>query len=84
MFTITSSHGMPLDEPLVLPIPDSVAWREVEAQGMDVALLYDSWRKTPEERIREHATALNSIMSLRESFQKQNAEFEKRGHCYRK
>ena len=74
MFTITSSHGMPLDEPLVLPIPDSAAWREVESLGMDVALLYDSWRMTPDERIREHASALNFAVSLRESFQKQNAE----------
>ena len=65
---------MPLDEPLVLPVPDTAAWREVEVQGMDVALLYDSWRKTPEERIREHASALNSIVVLRESFQKQHAE----------
>jgi hypothetical protein len=75
MFTITSSHGMPLDEPLVLPVPDTAAWREVEAQGMDVKMLYDSWRMTPEERIREHAAALNSAVSMRESFQKQYAEF---------
>ena len=75
MFTITSSHGMPLDEPLVLPVPDTAAWREVEAQGMDVALLYDSWRKTPDERIREHALALNSILAMRESLQKQYGEF---------
>lgn len=75
MFTITSSHGTPLDEPLVLPLPDTAAWREVEAQGMDAKLLYDSWRMTPEERIREHASALNSMVSLREAFQKQHAEF---------
>ncbi|MEO7318227.1 MAG: hypothetical protein ABIZ56_04480 [Chthoniobacteraceae bacterium] len=74
MFTITSSHGMPLDEPLVLPVPDTAAWREVETLGMDVAMLYESWRKTPEERIREHADALNFASSLRESFQKQDAE----------
>ena len=66
---------MPLDEPLVLPVPDTAAWREVEALGMDVAMLYDSWRKTPEERIREHASALNLADSMRESCQKQYAEF---------
>lgn len=66
---------MPLDEPLVLPVPDTAAWREVEAQGMDVQMLYDSWRKTPEQRIRQHADALNSALSMRESFQKQYAEF---------
>ena len=65
---------MPLDEPLVLPVPDTAAWREVESLGMDVALLYDSWRKTPEERIREHAEALNLAVLLRETFQKQYAE----------
>ena len=74
MFTITSSHGMPLDEPLVLPIQDTAAWREVEAEGMDVKQLYDAWKMTPEERIREHAAALNFAVSLRESFEKQNAE----------
>ena len=74
MFTITSSHGMPLDEPLVLPVPDTAAWREVEALGMDVALLYDSWRMTPDERIREHASALNSALWMRESFGKQHGE----------
>ena len=66
---------MLLDEPLVLPVPDTAAWREIEAQGMDVKMLYDSWRKTPEERIREHADALNSALSMRESFQKQYAKF---------
>ena len=66
---------MPLDEPLVLPVPDTEAWREVESLGMDVAMLYDSWRKTPEQRILEHADALNSVLSMRESFQKQYAEF---------
>ena len=66
---------MPLDEPLVLPIPDTAAWRDVEAEGMDVKLLFDSWKMTPEERIREHAQALNSIVALREAFQKQHAEF---------
>lgn len=63
---------MPLDEPLTLPVPDTAAWREVEALGMDVVMLYDSWRKTPEERIREHASALNLALTLRESFQKQH------------
>ncbi len=73
MFTITSSHGIPLDEPLVLPVPDTAAWREVEALGMDVALLYHSWRLTPEERIREHSGALNLAVALRESGQKYHA-----------
>jgi hypothetical protein len=73
MLTITSSHGMPLDEPLVLPVPDTAAWREVEALGMDLVLLYQSWRKTPEERIRDHASALNLAVTMREAFLKQHA-----------
>ena len=65
MITITSSHGMPLDEPLVLPVPDTAAWREAEAMGIDLPLLYDSIRKTPDERIREHASALELAETLR-------------------
>ena len=65
MFTITSSHGTPLDEPLVLPVPDSAAWREAEAMGLDLPMLYDSIRKTPEQRIREHADALAFAEMLR-------------------
>ena len=66
---------MPLDEPLVLPVPDTAAWREAEAMGLDLPMLYDSICKTPEERIREHALALDSILAVRESFQKQYGEF---------
>ena len=74
MLTITSSHGMPLDEPIVLPVPDTAAWREVEAMGMDVVMLYESWKKTPDERIRDHARALDAMISMRESFEKQYAQ----------
>jgi hypothetical protein len=74
MVTITSAHGMPLDEPLTIPVPDTAAWREVEAMGMDVVMLYESWRKTPAERIREHASALDAVVALRESFETRYAE----------
>jgi hypothetical protein len=73
MITITSSHGCPLDEPLVLPVPDTAAWREVEALGMDLVLLYHSIQRSPAERIREHASALDLAVTLRTNFQKQNA-----------
>ena len=74
MLTITSSHGMPLDEPLLLPVPDTAAWREVVAMGMDAVMLYESWKKTPAERVREHARALDLMLSIRESFGKQYGE----------
>ena len=74
MLTITSSHGMPLDEPLLLPVPDTAAWREVVAMGMDVVMLYESWKKTPVERVRDHARALDLMLSTRESFGKQYGE----------
>lgn len=67
MFTITSSHGVLLDEPLILPVPDTASWREAEAIGIDLPMLYDSIRKTPDERIREHADALAFAETLREA-----------------
>jgi hypothetical protein len=65
MIIITHSHGQPLDEPLYLPVPDTPAWREAEAMGIDLPMLYDSIRMTPDERIRNHASALNFIEILR-------------------
>lgn len=65
MITITHSHGQPLDEPLVLPVPDTPAWREAEAMGIDLPMLYDSIRMTPDERIRTHASALAFVEVLR-------------------
>lgn len=56
---------MPLDEPLVLPVPDTAAWREAEAMGLDLPMLYDSICKTPDERICEHADALAFAEMLR-------------------
>ena len=73
MIVVTSSHGCPLAEPLTLPVPDTAAWREVEAMGMDLVLLYESLRRSPAERIREHASALNLAVTLRTHFEKQNA-----------
>jgi hypothetical protein len=55
-------------------VPDTPAWREVEAMGMDLQMLYENIRKTPAERIRDHAQALDSGTMLREAFEKQNAE----------
>ena len=74
MIKVTSSHGVPLDEPLFLPVPDSPAWREVEAMGMDLQLLWNNLRKSPEQRIQEHAAALNFAVALQEAARKRNAK----------
>jgi len=74
MITITHSHGQPLDEPLHLPVPDTAAWREAEAMGIDLAMLYDSIRKTPDERIRQHAAALHLATTLRTAYVQQYAQ----------
>lgn len=73
MITITSSHGCPLDEPLMLPVPDTAAWRKVEALGMDLVLLYESLQRTPAERIEVHASALELAATLQTHFKYQNA-----------
>ena len=74
MITVTHSHGQPLDEPLRLPVPDTAAWREAEAMGIDLAMLYDNIRMTPEQRIRNHAAALDCATSLRNAYVQQHAE----------
>ena len=73
MITITHSHGQPLDEPLVLPVPDTPAWREAEAMGVDLPMLYENILMTPEQRIRNHAAALNFATMLRKAYLEQHA-----------
>ena len=52
-------------------MPDTAAWREAEAMGIDLPMLYDNIRKTPTERIRAHASALNCATMLRAAYLQQ-------------
>jgi hypothetical protein len=74
MIIITHSHGQPLEEPLYLPVPDTPAWREAEALGIDLPMLYDNIRMTPEQRIRNHAAALASVTALRAAYVQQHTK----------
>jgi len=40
------------------------AWEAAAAQGIDMSLIEESLRKSPEERMREHAHALATVLAL--------------------
>jgi hypothetical protein len=50
-----------------LPIPDTPAWREAAALGVDVAQLYLSLQMTVAQRIEAHAAALDLAITLGEA-----------------
>ena len=43
------------------------AWLSAERHGVDVSLLEESLRKTPEERFRDHSRALRLAQELRKA-----------------
>ena len=43
------------------------AWRDAEAFGIDMSLLDENLRKTPEERIQQQSDAQNAILELRKA-----------------
>ena len=49
-------------EKLVRKIPE---WTAAKEYGIDVAMLLDNIRRTPEERIRRHQIAFNTVNMLR-------------------
>ncbi|HEX8310795.1 MAG TPA: hypothetical protein VF614_05715 [Chthoniobacteraceae bacterium] len=65
MFILHESHGMPLDEPLVLPVSDVPAWEAAHACGIDVAMLYHNALAPLDERLRGHASALSLARRMR-------------------
>jgi hypothetical protein len=53
------------------------AWKEAETYGCDVALLEESLRMTPAQRIEAHRSALALAQRLRAAMEKANAKSRK-------
>ncbi len=65
MYTVTHSHGAPLEQPLTLPVSDVAAWAAAERMGIDLLMLYEQALATPEKRMCLHAEMLASAEALR-------------------
>ncbi|MEO8353250.1 MAG: hypothetical protein ABI680_16095 [Chthoniobacteraceae bacterium] len=48
------------------------AWRAAEEYGRDMSLVEDSLRKTAQERIQDHQSALDLALSLRKAYVEQH------------
>ena len=46
------------------------AWQQAKNQGIDVSLLAANLRKTPAERLRQHARALATVQALRDGMRR--------------
>jgi len=49
------------------------AWEQAEQEGFDMSLIESNLRKTPSERIRNHARALQMALQLRQAVKRKNA-----------
>ena len=49
------------------------AWNTAAKNGCDMSLLEDNLRKTPDERIKIHQRALNTVIMLQKAMEKQHA-----------
>ncbi len=54
-------------------IPQSSAWAAAAAYGCDMSLIESNLRKTPQERMRAHARALDAARALREAMERRTA-----------
>lgn len=54
-----------LNRGYVCPADAGPAWRAAHEAGVDMGLVEDALRMTPEERLREHQRALNLVLDLR-------------------
>lgn len=64
MYTITSFHGTLLEESVTLPVTNVEAWAAAEEMGIDLFMLYENARATPDQRMRAHAQMLASAEAL--------------------
>ncbi len=49
------------------------AWGKAEQYGCDMSLLEENLRKTPNQRIKAHQQALNTVVILRKAMEKKHA-----------
>lgn len=53
-----------------MPPDAGPAWRAAHAAGIDMSLIEDSLRLTPEQRLAEHQQVLNFLLEVQEAGQK--------------
>ena len=74
--------GLMIDEALIAQLnagyacpPDAgPAWRAAHAEGIDMALIEDTLRLTPLERLRKHQGALKLVLSVKRARLKHGTE----------
>jgi hypothetical protein len=68
------------------PLPGSdfgPCWRAAEAYGIDMTLIDQNLRRTPEERVHAHQMALELKLALREAGQHLYAEYDRASQTLR-
>ena len=62
-------------------IPEGPAWKAACEYGCDMSIIEDNLRKTPAERIRAHAAALNTLLMLKNGKMTSSREAGKTMDC---
>ena len=58
----------------VMPPDAGPAWRAAHAAGIDMSLIEDALKMTPEQRLEEHQQVLNFLLEVREAGQSHGAK----------
>lgn len=58
----------------VMPPDAGPAWRAAHAAGIDMSLIEDSLKLTPEQRLAEHQQVLDFLLEVQEAGQSHGAE----------
>ena len=53
----------------VMPADAGPAWRAAHAAGVDMSLIEDSLKLTPEQRLAEHQQVINFLLEIQEAGQ---------------
>jgi len=53
-----------------MPADAGPAWRAAHAAGIDMSLVEDSLRLTPEQRLREHQQVIDFLLEVQEAGQR--------------
>ena len=57
-----------------MPPDAGPAWRAAHASGIDMSLIEDALRLSPEQRLAEHQQVLNFLLEVQEAGQKHGAK----------
>jgi hypothetical protein len=58
----------------VMPADAGPAWRAAHASGIDMSLIEDALRLTPEQRLEEHQQAINFLLEVEEAGRQNGAK----------